>query len=389
MLKGAATIEETGTAGGARPCGHVPLVLSIVGTRPEAIKMAPVADAIAERPDLRQLVLLTGQHRTLESHFAGHACLQLDLPDLGTLRFAGQRDALRAAIAQALMTIGPDLVLVHGDTTSALAGALAAHDLGIPIGHVEAGLRTHDFRQPWPEEGNRVAIDAIATLLFAPTQASAANLAREPAVSGAVHVTGNTGIDALHRACQAPAAPPSTGSRKRILVTCHRRENQGSSYAAVCAGLRRLADELPVELLYLFHTNPHLRAAAQAELGGVPHISLHEPVPHTGAVALLRSSWALLTDSGGLQEDGAALGVPVIVLRELTERVEAPDNIVLAGSDPDAIVEQVNRLLMSSTSYAAMSMPTLAFGDGKAAPRIAAAIADWFASRRMQPPRAA
>lgn len=387
VLKGAATFGEAGLAGGgAASPACPPLVLSIIGTRPEAIKMAPVADAIGACAGLRQIILLTGQHDGLASAFRAHDCRRLDVPPLASLEYGEQLDLLRGAIRSLLAQIGPDLVLVHGDTTSALAGAQAAHALGIPIGHVEAGLRTHDPAQPWPEEGHRVAIDAIADLLFAPTATSAANLAREPAVTGRVIVTGNSGIDALHRACRNPAAPLPSGPRKRILVTCHRRENQGDSFAAVCTGLRRLVDELPVELLYLLHTNPHLRAAAKAELAGVEHISLHDAVSHDGAVALMRSAWALLTDSGGLQEDGAALGVPVIVLRDVTERVEAPDNIVLAGSDPDRIVECVNDLLMSSTYYGRMSSPSLAFGDGHAGPCIAAAIETWFDEIRMQPP---
>jgi UDP-N-acetylglucosamine 2-epimerase len=354
-------------------------VLSVIGTRPEAIKMAPVVDAIAARPAIRQQVLLTGQHSGLGDAFGTVALdeLRLDLRDKGV---AELRDSLTAAIAGYLAPSRPELVVVQGDTTSALAGALAARQCGIALAHVEAGLRTHQ-NEPWPEESNRVAIDALSDPLFAPTEAAAANLAAEPQVKGCVHVTGNSGIDALLHARGGGGRPCPRAERRTILVTCHRRENQAETLARICVALKRLVAEMPVQIVFPLHPNRHVRRAVEAVLAGTPHITLTEPLPYPDMVRLMEASWLILTDSGGLQEEGPALGLPVLVMRDVTERTEAPASVALVGTDPPAILSAVHRLLMDEVHYARMARPALPFGDGHAAPRIARLIEDFIAGR--------
>lgn len=360
-------------------------VVSIVGTRPEAIKMAPLVKALAARPGIHQRVVLTGQHADLCPVFGfcdaeAIVRLRVDPRDRG---IEALRDAIRAGIGQHLAERPPALVLVQGDTTSALAGALAARDHDIAIGHVEAGLRSFDLGNPFPEEANRVQIDALADLLFAPTEHAAANLAAEPAVTGAVHVTGNTGIDALMAAIPRGMIHRPPASSRTILVTCHRRENQGEILTGICAALRRLVAELPVNVVLPLHTNRHQRAAVAERLAGTPGITLLDAVEHRQMVALQLDSWAILTDSGGLQEEAPALGRPVLVLRKVTERVEAA-NAELVGTDPDAIVAAVRRLLTDDLRYARMARPSFPFGDGRAAPRIAALIEEWLAASERQ-----
>jgi len=360
-----------------------PLVVSIVGTRPEAIKMAPLARALDQSRVLRHRLLLTGQHSGLAPLFP-----EIRPATVAELRFDPSRrtavtlrESLHRLLCRTLAEGRPDLVLVHGDTTSALAGAFAAWDCGVALGHVEAGLRSFDLRQPWPEEGNRVVIDALSAMLFAPTERAAENLSREWRVKGRVMVTGNTGIDALFQAAvRLPPPPPPAGGRRPILVTCHRKENQGDGTARVCFALRQLVRQFPVTVELPLHTNPMVRAALQSELDGVPDIHLHEPLSHGAMVALMRRCWIILTDSGGLQEEGPALGKPVLVLRSVTERPEAlaTGNLELVGTDPARILGSVASLLENPGKLARMSRPCFAFGDGKAAPRIASAIEDWL-----------
>jgi UDP-N-acetylglucosamine 2-epimerase (non-hydrolysing) len=360
--------------------------VSIVGTRPEAIKMAPLARALGARRALRHRLLLTGQHAGLAPLFPDihpDSVAELSFDPRGHTAVA-LRERLHRLLCRTLGGALADLVLVHGDTTSAVAGAFAAWDCGIPLGHVEAGLRSFDLRQPWPEEGNRVVIDALSALLFAPTERAAANLEREWRVKGRILVTGNTGIDALLEAVvRLPAAIPVADGRRPILVTCHRKENQGEGMARVSCALRQLVGELPVTVELPLHTNPKVRAALQRELDRVPHVNLHPPLSHRAMVALMMRCWIILTDSGGLQEEGPALGKPVLVLREVTERPEAlaTGNLQLVGTDPARIVGAVRSLFEDSGKLARMSRPCFAFGDGRAAPRIASAVEEWLASR--------
>lgn len=363
-------------------------IVSIVGTRPEAIKMAPVVRALAQCRWCRQRVLLTGQHAGLAGHFSFvPACAVEDLGVDPAWLSAGEiREAIRDRLCGWLARERPAMVLVHGDTSSAAAGAFAACDCGVPLAHVEAGLRSGDLQQPWPEEDHRIAIDALADLLFAPTATAAANLRAEHA-PGAIHVTGNTGIDALFRV-RDTALPVSVGSRPTILVTCHRRENRGPRLRQVAKALQRLAATLPIDILFALHSNPQVRGPIERLLAGSAGITLLDPLTYEEMVALMLRSWLILTDSGGLQEEGAALGRPVLVLRDSTERTEAPDNIALVGTDSARIVAAVRALAADPHAYARMARPSLAFGDGRASERIAAILEDWLARRPAPRPDA-
>jgi len=341
--------------------------------------MAPLIRALAGRPWCEQGLIFTGQHAGLEAVYdflpaQAVKCLDVDPRE----QSAGEiRETIYDELCGELAGRRPDFVLVQGDTSSALAGALAARDCRIPLGHVEAGLRSHNLDEPWPEEGHRIAIDAIADLLFAPSGFAAAHLAEE-GVAGAVHITGNTGIDALFEARRPLRAVREPGARKTLLVTCHRRENRGAPLAALAGALKRIARELPVDIVFPLHPSPYVREATEALLSGHPGITLIEPVGHDRMVALLEDAWLVLTDSGGLQEEGPSLGKAVLVLRNVTERPEAGENLELVGTDPERIFAAVEALLTDPEKYARMSRPTTAFGDGRAAERIADIIERWF-----------
>ena len=365
-----------------RPCR----IVSIVGTRPEAIKMGPLVRALGERRWAQQEVVLTGQHSGLPAMFGplgGAELRELDCEPRGRTAIK-LRETLHRVLSGHLKQAPADLVLVQGDTASAFAGALAARDCGIPLGHVEAGLRSFNLRQPWPEEGNRMAIDAFSDLLFAPTEAAARNLAADWRVKGRVFVTGNTGIDALLQARRPVTAAAGDEARKTILVTCHRKENQGEPLRSVCAALKRLVRELPLRVVLPLHPNRHVRGELEPLLAGEEWISMIEPLGHAEMVALMDRSWLLLTDSGGLQEEGPALGKPVLVLRNVTERGEAveTDNVALVGTETEAIVAAVTEILHDAGRYASMARPSLPFGDGRASARIADAIEAWSRARR-------
>ncbi len=371
-----------------------PRIVSIVGTRPEAIKMAPVIRAIAGRSAFSQQLVLTGQHAGLAPMFDGiapHDICELAYDPRGRTA-AKLRESLHEILCGHFQRQRTDLVLVHGDTATAFAGALAAYDCGLPIGHVEAGLRSFDFSQPWPEEGNRTAIDALAALLFAPTEAAARNLRADWRVKGEILVTGNTVIDALLHTVREiredgdSRLPGEKAAVPFILATCHRKENQGERLEPVCAALERLARELPLEIVFPLHLNRHVRGAVEARLGGVAGIRLVEPLGYREMVRLRDSCWLILTDSGGLQEEGPALGKPVLVLRSVTERPEAvaTANVELVGTDPERIFDRVKSLFDDPGQYALMSRPSFPFGDGRAAPRIVDAIAAWSERSRRR-----
>lgn len=276
-----------------------------------------------------------------------------------------------------LMQDRPDMVLVQGDTNSAYAGALAAYRLGIPIGHVEAGLRSHDFAHPWPEERNRVMIDRLADLLFAPTPESLVNLEFEAdVVKGRCFVTGNTGIDAL-LAMRARVPVPVGGSGKALVVlTCHRRESIGAGIEAICGAALRLADRGDVDILCPVHPNPAVGGTVRQWLGDHPAITLTGALRYRDTVAAMSRARLILTDSGGIQEEAPALGVPVLVLREVTERPEgiASGNLRLVGTDTDRIVAEADRLLDDADAHAAMARPAFPFGRGDASAKILDAI---------------
>lgn len=361
-------------------------VLCVAGTRPEAIKLAPLLLAAADRPALDCRLCATGQHSALLDEALADFDLTADLrlppvahdpsPDVMVERFA---DAIEAM----LMREPPDMVLVQGDTTSAYAGALAAYRLGIPLGHVEAGLRSHDLDHPWPEERNRVMIDRLADLLFAPTPESAANLAAEAqVVRGIRHVTGNTGIDALLAMRARLPRPYRPAGKASILLTCHRRESIGAGIEAICAAALRLADRGDVEIRCPVHPNPAVADTVRRMLGEHPAIALTGALRYRDTVAAMIEARLILTDSGGIQEEAPALGTPVLVLRGVTERPEgiASGNLRLVGTDPDRIVAEAHRLLDDPAAHAAMARPAFPFGRGDAAMKILDAIEQYFSS---------
>lgn len=348
--------------------------------------MAPVVRALCDRPDLDPHVILTGQHEGLESAFSflPRGSMETLGVDPAEQSPGEVREMIRDRLCARLDRHQDDLILVQGDTSSAAAGALAARERRIPLGHVEAGLRSFDRQQPWPEEDHRILIDELADLLFAPTETSARHLAAEPAVTGEVHVTGNSGIDAL---LEARAAIASVGLlpsvRRTILLTCHRRENRGAVLAGIAAACRRMVTALPVEIIVPLHPNVHVRSGVERLFGGAAHIRLIEPAGYAEMVALMERAWLIVTDSGGIQEEAPALGRPVLVLRDVTERQEAlaSDNAELVGTDPARLFAAVASLIADPGRYERMARPAFPFGDGRAAPRIADAIAAFLRRR--------
>jgi len=360
-------------------------VLLVFGTRPEAIKMAPVVrrlQADPERFDAR--VCVTAQHRALLDQvldlFEIRADHDLDIMTPGqglhqitTRVLEGLRGCLEGA--------APDWILVHGDTTTTFAAALAAFYAQVPVGHVEAGLRTGRRYSPYPEEMNRRLTGALTTLHFAPTAAGRANLLREGVAPADIVVTGNTAIDALQLALASPrlAALPSdfrAGSRG-ILVTAHRRENFGPGIRSICRALLRIAADHPdAHLIYPVHPNPNILGPVREALGGVANVTLLEPVGYDRAVRLMADARLILTDSGGIQEEAPSLGKPVLVLRESTERPEGLDagTARLVGTDEEAIVAAVAELLGDGAAYDRMARAVNPYGDGRAAERIAGAL---------------
>ena len=310
--------------------------------------------------------------------------------NLGLLKAGQSIEALEARIAAALPplidALRPDMVIVQGDTTSAWAAALAAHRHGVPVGHVEAGLRSHDLANPFPEERNRVAIDAISTLLFAPTDDARRNLITESSAAGRIIVTGNTGIDALLAMRESARNwRLHDGGTRLILVTCHRRENIGAGIASICAALRQLAERRDVQIVLPVHPNPDVRAGVEQALAGIQRIQLLPALSYPEMVRLMDAAHLILSDSGGLQEEAPALGVPLLVLRDNTERPEAlaTGNIALVGTDTDRIIAAATRLLDDPVAHAAMSRPAYPYGQGDAAERILDAIEDWFGVRSL------
>ena len=355
-----------------------PRIDLVVGTRPEAIKLAPVAFALAasgERPRL----LFTGQHPLNPADHGLQAFDRVSLDCPGKRNPLAHSDAVARAMADVLAD-PPAMLVVQGDTSSALGGAMAGFAAGVPIAHVEAGLRSFDPAMPWPEEQNRIAIDRLATLLFAPTATSAANL-RADGVSGAITITGNTGIDALFGVLDrlGPVDIELPGDRLRLLVTCHRRENWGRPMRSVAAALNRLARSAPVDIKVVLHTNPIVAEAMRKALKPGPAITLLPPLGHSEMIMAMLASDVLMSDSGGVQEEAPALGIPLLVLRDKTERPEgiASGNMILAGTDRDRIIALVIRLTDPATR-SAMSRPSLPFGDGQSGPRIAAAMLAWI-----------
>jgi UDP-N-acetylglucosamine 2-epimerase (non-hydrolysing) len=360
-------------------------LLTIIGTRPEAVKMAPVLRALAQRPQLTSLICATGQHQELFDEPFGLTGLRADFR-LNLMQAEQQPGELHGramlALDPLLAQVRPDRVIVHGDTSSALSGALAAHERGIAVAHVEAGLRTHRLDNPWPEEGHRRTIDAVADQLFAPTPLAARNLADEQA-RGEICVTGNSGIDALHIMLEALSSDPALAGRcsaelpalpadkPMVLVTLHRRESIGAPLADICAGLCAIAST-GAQLVVTLHPNPAVRRQLHEALGGRPGIRLIQPLSHPAMVMMMRRADLIITDSGGVQEEAPTLGTPVLVAREVTERPEGIDAGLarLVGCCPDRMVAEARAALASPAGTGAPNP----YGDGRAAGRIAAAL---------------
>lgn len=357
---------------------HRKRVVCVVGTRPEAVKMAPVITALKSADWSEVRVIATGQHREMLGQVLGLFRISADV-DLKVMRENQTLPELTSRLVLALdkcfASEQPDAVLAQGDTTTVMIAALMAFYRKIPFGHVEAGLRTGDMFNPFPEEMNRVIAARVSRWHFAPTVAAAENLRAEGIGAEAVFVTGNTVIDALLDVAAQYNAPEEIMNKQRrmILVTAHRRENFGAPFDRIFRAVRTLADERDdVEFLYPVHPNPNVKELATRLLGGHPRITLCEPLDYLPFVKAMKDAHLILTDSGGVQEEAPALGKPVLVLRRETERPEAvAEGVVkLVGDDFDTIVRETNRLLDDSAAYAAMARGVSPYGDGHAAGRI-------------------
>ena len=363
-------------------------VLFIFGTRPEAIKLCPVVLHMRARPEeFAVRVCVTAQHRGMLDQVLAAFGVVPD-HDLDVMRPAQTLSQSTARILSALEPVlaaeAPAMVLVQGDTTSTLSGALAAFYHRIPVGHVEAGLRTGDMAQPFPEEMNRVVSTRLAALHFAPTERAVARLAAEGVPRDTILLTGNTGIDAVMYvrdaldagAMQVAEWPWLNPAKKLVVVTAHRRESFGPGFERICRALAQLACRADVQIVYPVHRNPHVMDPVQRVLNGASNVVLLEPLDYVPFVDLMRRACLLLTDSGGVQEEGPSLGKPVLVMREKTERPEAVEagTVRLVGTSEERIVAEVSRLLDDQDERTRMSRVHNPYGDGQASRRIADAI---------------
>jgi len=366
----------------------MPQALFVIGTRPEAIKLCPVVLHFREHaPEWQTTVCVTAQHRDLLDPVLAAFGVTPDY-DLNVMR-SGQNlfqstTRILNGLERVLAKEQADFIFVQGDTTTTFCGALAGFYRGVEVAHVEAGLRTWDMRQPFPEEMNRVLTSRLATLHFAPTTEAAANLVNE-GISGEICVTGNTGIDALLRIRSelecGRLAPPGTSpqldnGRRMILVTAHRRESFGNGFVRICKSLARVAARGDVDVIYPVHPNPNVRGPVEKLLGSNARIHLVEPLDYVSFVDLMRRCHFILTDSGGIQEEAPSLGKPVLVMREKTERPEAvaAGTARLVGTKPDRIVAESNVLLDDAAEYDRRSQLHNPYGDGKASQRILQAL---------------
>ena len=362
-------------------------VMTVFGTRPEAIKMAPVVLELEKHSDMiTPVVAVTAQHREMLDQvlnlFHIKPDYDLDIMAAGQTLFDITMRAM-SGLDKVLSEEKPDIVLVHGDTTTTFAGALAAYYHQTEVGHVEAGLRTHNKYSPFPEEMNRHLTGAIADLHFAPTSTSENNLLMENVQEDNIFVTGNTVIDALHHTVRDEFAfDPSLadigfGKHRIVLVTTHRRENLGEPMRHVYQALKQLIEEIPdIEIVFPVHKNPKVREVVQEELGGVERVHLIDPLDYEPFANLMHRSAIILTDSGGVQEEAPALGKPVLVLRDTTERPEAvaAGTVKLIGTDRERVYSEAKRLLTDAGEYNRMAEAVNPYGDGKAAERIVQAI---------------
>jgi len=362
-------------------------VLVVFGTRPEAIKMAPVVRALRSNDSVEINICVTAQHREMLDQVLAFFEISPDF-DLNVMR-PGQRletltsDVLKG-MTEVLKSSSPDLVLVHGDTTTTFSAALAAFYKQVPVAHVEAGLRTRNLWSPWPEEANRQLTAVLTTLHFAPTEIARENLLAESVPSERIWVTGNTVVDALLHTREKihsdselmiqldSELPDLSEHRKTILVTGHRRESFGGGFEQICGALAKLACRGDVEIVYPVHLNPNVQEPVNRILGGLDNVHLIEPLDYPYFVRLMDRAYLILTDSGGIQEEAPALGKPVLVMRDTTERPEAVEagTVKLVGANEDAILRESINLLESAEAYTSMSFAHNPYGDGKASERI-------------------
>jgi UDP-N-acetylglucosamine 2-epimerase (non-hydrolysing) len=370
--------------------------LVVFGTRPEAIKMAPLVAALRRDDRIRVKVCVTAQHREMLDQVLSLFQIVPD-HDLDLMRDRQSLSEVTSSIIlrleAVLQSVRPDVVLVHGDTTTAMASALAAYYARVPVAHVEAGLRTSNIYAPWPEEMNRRMVGRLAKLHFAPTELARANLMREGIDTADIFVTGNTVIDALlevvgrlerEPGLEAQAlrqSGPIDEERRIILVTGHRRENFGPGFENICRAIATIAQRPDVSVVYPVHLNPHVREPVHRLLGGVPNVHLIAPLDYLPFTALMRKSYFVLTDSGGIQEEAPALGKPVLVMRENTERPEAvtAGTVRLVGTATENIVDACRELLDDPVVYASMSAASNPYGDGRASARIVDALVNRLA----------
>jgi UDP-N-acetylglucosamine 2-epimerase (non-hydrolysing) len=369
-------------------------ILVVFGTRPEAIKLFPVLHALSAEPGLEVRSCVTAQHRGLLDQVLSIAGIVPDI-DLDLMEAGQSLDRLTARLLLALGEVmdreRPDRVIVQGDTATAMVGALAAYYRKIPVAHVEAGLRSGDIYQPWPEEVNRRIVAPIADLHFAPTETAAAALRAENIAPASIHVTGNTVIDALHATRDRIASDPALAAeiapigerfagKRIVLVTTHRRENFGDGMSAIARAVGRIADRPDVAVIFPVHPNPNVVAAMDAVLGNRPNVARIAPLDYPNFIRALELAHIVLTDSGGVQEEAPALGKPVLVMRETTERPEgvAAGTARLVGPHEDRIVSGISELLDDQHIYAAMARAHNPFGDGRASARIAEIVARDF-----------
>ena len=368
-------------------------ILIVFGTRPEAIKMAPVVHRLKDTPGLDVDVCVTAQHREMLDQVLSLFDIEPDF-DLNVMKPGQDLTDITANIILALRDVlkdqAYDRLLVHGDTTTTMAGALAAFYAQVPIGHVEAGLRTGNLYAPWPEEANRSIVGRLADMHFAPTETSRQSLLAENVADADIVVTGNTVIDALHEVVARLDADATLDAklqahfpfldegRRMILVTGHRRENFGEGFENICRALRDISEQADAQIVYPVHLNPNVQTPVKSILGDTSGVHLIEPQDYLPFVWLMRRSYLIITDSGGVQEEAPSLGKPVLVMRDTTERPEALDagTVRLVGTDAEQIRTSALTLLSDTQAYDAMARAMNPYGDGKAAERIAAALAE-------------
>ena len=362
-------------------------ILTVFGTRPEAIKMCPLILELKKSAELECIVCLTGQHREMLMQVMNIFKIQYDY----NLDIMEQNQSLSRITVNVLNKLGevletenPDLILVHGDTSTSFAAALAGFYRGIPVGHVEAGLRTYNMYSPYPEEFNRQAVDLVAQLYFAPTEQSRQNLLKEGKDSDKIYVTGNTVIDALSLTVRADYQNENLdwcSDSRLILLTAHRRENLGEPMKNMFRAIRQVIEEYEdIKVIYPVHKNPKVRQAAQEILSGIDRIRLIEPLDVVDFHNFMARSYIILTDSGGIQEEAPSLGKPVLVMRDTTERPEGIEagTLKLVRTTEDVIYREIKKLLVDDKAYEAMSNAVNPYGDGHASERIAEAVSKYL-----------